>query len=105
MADIFKTTSGWVNYYWQKSGQGLDKVGFSVVPAGGKYILSYREPDYNHSGNAAYFLSSTEYNKENVYVMMVTSDEASIVHDYGDIGPHYDSKESEFSVRCLKDAK
>ena len=103
-ADMFKATSGWKNDYTSWT-QGLDKVGFSAVPAGGKHIFSYRMPEYNLAGSFAFFLTSTEYNERYVYVMMVTSDEASIVHDYGDIGPHYDSKESEFSVRCLKDAK
>lgn len=106
LADIFKTTSGWANYYWQKSGQGLDKVGFSAVPAGGKYILSYRMPDYTLSGDGAFFLSSTEYNKKGVYVMMVSSDEASVAYEYSeDLIPYYGTKTSELSVRCLQDSE
>lgn len=104
LADMFKATSGWVNFYWQHT-QGLDKVGFSAVPAGGKHILSYREPEYNHSGHSAYFLSSTEYSEGRVYVMLVRDDEAAVVDDYDEGNPHYSTKESEFSVRCLKDSE
>jgi hypothetical protein len=62
-------------------------------------------PEYNHAGSFAFFLTSTEYNERYVYVMLLGTDEASVVYDYLEGIPHYDSKESEFSVRCLKDAK
>lgn len=103
-ADMFKATSGWKNYDDTKWTQGLDKVGFSAVPAGGKHIYSYRSPEYNLAGWFAFFLTSTEYNERYVYVMQLGTDEASVVYDYEEDAPHYDSKESEFSVRCLKDA-
>ena len=103
-ADMFKATSGWKNDYTSWT-QGLDKVGFSAVPAGGKHIFSYRMPEYNLAGSFAFFLTSTEYNERYVYVMLLGTDEASVVYDYEEGSPHYDSKESEFSVRCLKDAK
>jgi len=104
LADMFKATSGWKNEYTSWT-QGLDVVGFSAVPAGGKHIYSYRMPEYNLAGSFAFFLTSTEYNERYVYVMLLGTDEASVVYDYEEGVPHYDSKESEFSVRCLKDAK
>ena len=106
-ADMFKATSGWGNDGWGNDysrTQGCDKVGFSAVPAGGKHIWSYRSPEYNLAGWFAFFLTSTEYNERYVYVMQLGTDEASVVYDYEEDAPHYDSKESEFSVRCLKDA-
>ncbi len=103
-ADMFKATSGWKNDYSSWT-QGLDVVGFSAVPAGGKHIYSYRMPEYNLAGSFAFFLTSTEYNERYVYVMLLGTDEASVVSNYMEGDPHYDSKESEFSVRCLKDAK
>jgi uncharacterized protein (TIGR02145 family) len=115
LANMFKATSG-----WDYGGQGCDKTGFSAVPAGGKHIESYRSPEYNHAGYTAYFLTSTEHSADEVYIMQlnleVFSDDSyesyeygvSLVYDYEltqlDGGPHYNTKESEFSVRCLKDA-
>jgi hypothetical protein len=77
-------------------------------------------PEYNHAGYAAYFLTSTDYDEYSVYIMQlnlaVFSDDSyesyeygvSLVYDYEltqlDGWPHYNTKESEFSVRCLKDA-
>ena len=120
LADMFKATSGWKNDYTSWT-QGLDKVGFSAVPAGGKHIYSYRMPEYNFAGSAAFFLTSTEHSADEVYIMQlnleVFSDDSyesyehgvSLVHDYEltdlDGCPHYDTKKSEFSVRCLKDAE
>ena len=115
-ADMFKATSGWKNDYTSWS-QGLDVVGFSAVPAGGKHIESYRASEYNHAGYAAYFLTSTDYDEYSVYIMQLNLEMyigepvvhgVSLVHDYEltqlEDYPHYDSKKSEFSVRCLKDA-
>ena len=102
LPDMFRATSGW-NY----GGQGCDKTGFSAVPAGGKHINAYRSPEYNHAGGTAYFLTSTEESKSSVYVMRVGADLASLSIDdyYEDQGPCYSTKESGFSVRCLKDAE
>ncbi len=112
LASMLKATSGW-NY----GGQGCDKTGFSAVPAGGKHVDSYRAPEYNFAGSAAFFLTSTEHSADEVYIMQlnleVFSDDSyeygvSLVYDYEltqlDGWPHYNTKESEFSVRCLKDA-
>ena len=116
-ADMFKATSGWKNDYTSWT-QGLDKVGFSAVPAGGKHVEGYRAPEYNFAGSAAFFLTSTEHSADEVYIMQlnleVFSDDSyeygvSLVYDYEltqlDGWPHYNTKESEFSVRCLKDAE
>ena len=101
-ADMFKATSG-----WSYGGQGCDKTGFSAVPAGGKHISAYRSPEYNHAGGTAYFLTSTEYSETSVYVMRVGADVASLsIDDYFEVeGPCYSTKESGFSVRCLRDAE
>lgn len=116
LADMFKATRGWKNDYTGWS-QGLDVVGFSAVPAGGKHIESYRASEYNHAGYAAYFLTSTDYDEYSVYIMQLNLEMyigepvvhgVSLVHDYEltqlDGWPHYDTKESGYSVRCLKDA-
>ena len=116
LADMLKATSGW-NYGYQ----GCDKVGFSAVPAGGKYIEIYRAPDYIYAGYAALFLTSTEYDEHSVYIMQLNLEMytggsfmhyvhgVSLVYDYESTSlegwPHYNTKESEFSVRCLKDAE
>ena len=112
LASMLKATSGW-NY----GGQGCDKTGFSAVPAGGKHVDSYRAPEYNFAGSAAFFLTSTEHSADEVYIMQLNLEMyigesvvygVSLVHDYEltqlDGWPHYNTKESEFSVRCLKDA-
>lgn len=102
-ADMFKATSGWknVNSNWT---QGLDKVGFSAVPAGGKHIETYRQPEYNLAGYLAFFLTSTEYDENSVYIMMLESDKASIVFGIDIDAPVEATKNSGYSVRCLKDA-
>ena len=115
-ADMFKATSGWGNDYSRT--QSCDKVGFSAVPAGGKHIESYRAPEYNHAGYAAYFLTSTDYDEYSVYIMQLNLGMyigesvvygVSLVHDYEltelEGFPHYRTKNSEFSVRCLMDAE
>ncbi|MBR6942159.1 MAG: fibrobacter succinogenes major paralogous domain-containing protein [Fibrobacter sp.] len=101
-ADMFRAASG-----WDYGGQGCDKTGFSAVPAGGKRIKAYRSPEYNLAGYTAFFLTSTEYSETSVYVMRVGADVASLsIDDYYEVeGPCYSTKESEFSVRCLKDAE
>ena len=103
-ADMFRATSGW-GYYHTPSTQGCDMVGFSAVPAGGKHVESYRSPEYNHAGYTAYFLTSTEYDEYSVYVVELNPGSVNVTPDYGDEWPHYETKESEFSVRCLKDAE
>ena len=116
LADMLKATSGW-NYGYQ----GCDKVGFSAVPAGGKYIEIYRAPDYSYAGYAALFLTSTEYDEHSVYIMQLNLEMytggsfmhyvhgVSLVYDYESTcledWPHASTKYSEFSVRCLKDAE
>ena len=101
-ADMFRAASG-----WDYGGQGCDKTGFSAVPAGGKRIKAYRSPEYTHAGYTAFFLTSTEYSETSVYVMRVGADVASLsIDDYFEVeGPCYSTKQSEFSVRCLKDAE
>ena len=104
LADMFKATSGWKTEY---SLSGLDKVGFSAVPAGGWHIEGYRATEYNHAGSVAYFVTSTEYNELYVYVVQLYRNELSITPDYEntflDGWPHYATRQSAFSVRCLKD--
>ena len=104
-ADMFKATSGWKNDNTNWT-QGLDVVGFSAVPAGGKHIEAYRQPEYNHAGYAAYFLTSTDYDEHFVYIVRLSSTDVSLMYDFEEYDYlAYNTKEGGFPVRCLKDAE
>ena len=86
-----KSTSGW-NEYEGESGNGTDSFGFSALPAG----YRYNGGDYDNEGYDAYFWSSTEYNSNYAYYMLLYYN-----YDYAAL---YDgNKNYGFSVRCLKD--
>ena len=84
---VLKSTSG-----WESNGNGTDSFGFSALPAG------YREKkvDYYNEGGLALFWSSTENISFSAYYM-------GLDFNHDDAGLNYDDKNSEFSVRCLKD--
>ncbi|WP_290781593.1 fibrobacter succinogenes major paralogous domain-containing protein [Fibrobacter sp. UBA7003] len=86
-----KSTSGW-NEDEGESGNGTDSFGFSALPAG----YRYNGGDYDNEGYDAYFWSSTEYNSNYAYYMLLYYN-----YDYAAL---YDgNKNYGFSVRCLKD--
>ena len=84
---VLKSTSG-----WESNGNGTDSFGFSALPAG------YREKkvDYYNEGGLALFWSSTENISFSAYYM-------GLDFNHDDAGLNYDDKNSEFSVRCIKD--
>ncbi len=85
---LLKSTSGW-NY----GGNGTDKYGFSVLPAGYRYDRGY----FTSSGNNAYFWSSSE-NDRSIAWRQHFDYRAGYVDQY-------DSYEDvAFSIRCLKDS-
>ncbi len=88
---LLKSTSGW-NDYKGKSGNGTDKYGFSVLPAGYRY-----NGDFFNRGNYADFWSSTEYEYNSNYAWY---------QDFyygGDVDRGVNNKLNGYSVRCLKD--
>jgi uncharacterized protein (TIGR02145 family) len=82
-----KSTGGWFN-----DGNGTDAFGFSALPAGDRGSNG----GCNYEGLNAYFWSSTEYDSNYAYnvLLYVNFDYAYL--DYG-------NKDYGFSVRCLKD--
>ncbi|MCQ2091729.1 MAG: fibrobacter succinogenes major paralogous domain-containing protein [Fibrobacter sp.] len=87
---LLKSTSGW-NDYNGKSGNGTDKYGFSVLPAGNRS----RNGNFDTEGSCAYMWSASEFN--NGYACYQTFN-----YSYNGVGQDGD-KERGFSVRCLKD--
>ncbi|WP_407440480.1 fibrobacter succinogenes major paralogous domain-containing protein [Fibrobacter sp.] len=88
---LLKSTSGW-KYYNGKSGNGTDKYGFSVLPAG------YRgySGDFNNEGGYAYLWSASDndgYSARNPY-FRYDDDYVRLT-----IGSKYHGQ----SLRCLKD--
>ena len=82
-----KSTGGWFN-----DGNGTDAFGFSALPAGDRGSNG----GCNYEGLNAYFWSSTEYDSNYAYnvLLYVNFDYAYL--DYG-------NKDYGFSVRCLTD--
>lgn len=86
--------SGW-SYNWNtnKSGNGADEYGFSVLPAGGRYGAG----GYNFAGKYAFFWSSTEDSGISAYYWYFG-------YDYERVGSLYYDKYRGYSVRCLRDS-
>ena len=84
---VLKSQSGWYN-----NGNGMDAVGFSALPVGGRNGdgEGYNEGDY------AYFWSSTELNSSYAYHM-------NLGYDSDGATLSYKNKDDGFSVRCLMD--
>ncbi len=68
---------------------GLDKFGFSALPAGGYY------EEFNNLGNFTLFWSSTEYYSDDAYYLIFGGSRANVNYSYKHFG---------YSVRCLQDS-
>ncbi|WP_308602515.1 fibrobacter succinogenes major paralogous domain-containing protein [uncultured Fibrobacter sp.] len=86
-----KSTSG-----WDHDGNGMDKYGFSVLPAGGRYVNRYGDGLYSIAGEDANFWSSTEYDSYDAYYW-------DFLYDAERVRSLYNFKDVGFSVRCLRD--
>ena len=86
-----KSTSGW-NDYNGKSGNGTDKYGFSVLPAG----LRGDYGDFYYEGSIAFLWSASESNNFDAWDQNFLYN-----NDYADQGLSY--KNNGQSLRCLKD--
>ncbi|WP_290744549.1 fibrobacter succinogenes major paralogous domain-containing protein [Fibrobacter sp. UBA4309] len=82
-----KSTGGWFN-----DGNGTDAFGFSALPAGDRGSNG----GCNYEGLNAYFWSSTEYDSNYAYNVLLY-----VNFDYAYL--NYGNKDYGFSVRCLKD--
>ena len=91
-ASLLKSTSGW-NDYNGKSGNGTDKYGFSVLPAGGRFNVgnSYNE------GYHAYLWSASEDDNGYAWSQVFS-------YNYGGAGQLIEGKDTGLSLRCLKDS-
>ena len=89
---MLKSTEGWNDDYDGTSGNGSDAYFFSALPAG----IRFYDGLFDYEGYYAYFWSSTEYDSNYAYnvLLYVNFDYAYL--DYG-------NKDYGFSVRCLKD--
>ncbi|MCL4102698.1 fibrobacter succinogenes major paralogous domain-containing protein [Fibrobacter sp. HC4] len=88
---LLKSTSGWGDYYG-KSGNGTDKYGFSVLPAG--YRGSYG--NFSNEGYYAYLWSASEYYSDFAWYQLFYFND-----DYANQLSYY--KYDGQSLRCLKD--
>lgn len=86
---VLKSQTGWKP---NGNGNGTDAFGFSALPAGGR--SSYEE--FYSDGMDAYFWSSTEYDRQWAYrmVLIYSSDGAYL---------DYNHKNHGYPVRCLRD--
>lgn len=83
---ILKSQTGWYN-----NGNGTDGVGFSALPVGGRDHVG----NFPSDGYYADFWSATENDSYDAYNMFLS---------YGREGAYLNnSKDTAFSVRCLKD--
>ena len=77
---------------WDVDDSVDDSLGFSALPAGGRYV----DGSFIDDGVFAIFWSSTENNSDNAYYMRLYYDsDKAVLYNY--------SKYDAFSVRCLKD--
>ena len=90
-----KTTAGTKlksSFGWYKDGNGTDAFAFSALPAG---YRNFSEK-YTEEGENAYFWSSSQDNRLDVYFMLMG-------YDYNIVTLGYINEYIGFSVRCLKD--
>lgn len=86
--NVLKSQSG-----WKSNGNGTNSSGFNAVPYG------YRNTkgSFTSQGASSYFWSSTENNANAWYCVMFNKD--------GTAFKYFGSKQSGFSVRCVKNTK
>jgi len=82
-----KATSGWNN-----DGNGTDDYGFTALPGGYRYY----DGAFYYIGSYGNWWSATEGTAINAW-------DRSLYYDVSYVYRYYDSKESGFSVRCLRD--
>jgi uncharacterized protein (TIGR02145 family) len=84
---MLKSTTG-----WYENGHGVDKYGFNVLPAGGRY----GDGDFDYAGKSALFWSATEGGEDYAYILAL---------DYSYEGGYLKSANTDVanSVRCLRD--
>ncbi len=84
---------------WDEDGNGIDKYGFNVLPAGYRGNVDYIDSGYSFddAGMNAYFWSYTEDDEDYAYFLTLDCySESARLEDYTD-------KEKAFSVRCIRD--
>jgi len=93
---MLRSTEGWNDYYGS-SGNGWDSYSFSALPAGDRINNKYG--NFYNEGYCAYFWSSTEYDSDGAYYMLLDYIYADAFLDY------YDRRKYGYgySVRCLRD--
>jgi uncharacterized protein (TIGR02145 family) len=81
--------------HWNSPNTGAtNETGFTALPGGNRSINGL----FNYIGVAGYFWSATDYDSDNAWRRDIGNNSISIARTYG-----YFSKESAFSVRCIKD--
>jgi uncharacterized protein (TIGR02145 family) len=89
---MLKSRTGWADYEG-KSGNGIDKYGFNVLPAG----IRNNDGSFNYAGRSANFWSATEYKMYGAAYLLDLS------YPYEDAPLLSNFKDRALSVRCLKD--
>ncbi len=88
-----KSTYGWEDTYYGKSGNGSDAFGFGALPTGSR--LS--DGTFYEVHNSAVFWNSTEYAADFAY-------QRHLYYNYPDLSSKsYHFKNNAYSVRCVKD--
>jgi uncharacterized protein (TIGR02145 family) len=84
---MLKSTTG-----WYEDGHGVDKYGFNVLPAGGRY----GDGDFDYAGTSALFWSATEGGEDYAYILAL---------NYSYEGGYLKSANMDVAnpVRCLRD--
>ena len=87
---MLKSRTGWEDYEG-KSGNGIDKYGFNVLPAG----IRNNVGNFSGAGEGANFWGATEYGENDAYFLFLYyGNESALLH--------YINKDLAFSVRCLR---
>lgn len=83
---MLKSTTG-----WYEDGHGVDKYGFNVLPAGGRY----GDGDFDYAGKSALFWSATEFGEDYAYILAL---------NYSYEGGYLKSANTDVAnpVRCLR---
>ncbi len=88
---MLKSRTGWEDYEG-KSGNGIDKYGFNVLPAG----IRNNDGSFNYAGRSANFWSATEYKMYGAAYLLDLS------YPYEDAPLLSNFKDRALSVRCLR---